>query len=1120
MKRYTTLFALLLTLTLNAQKLFKPAITPGEQLPAWVTEMYSDHPNVWHVDDGYRAWRRDYPEAKTSHTQYYKKWRHAVAPYINAQGLVEKRDEAARAAFQQRLASLKSTGAVAARSSVWSSIGPFETFNDNAGPAPLAKSEQANIYCIDQSFSNPDIVYCGTEGAEIFKSTDHGKHWFCVSRQLDITSVTGLEVHPTNPDIVFAGEGSNIRRSLDGGQSWQTVLTVQDCSPNEILVNPGNTQIVLAATWKGLYRSEDGGTTWNQVFPEACYDIEWKTDDPQTAFLVKNDPQAAICRFFKSTDAGATWTVRDNGWYASSDDAGETWTLPNPPAGGPYNDTTHINLATIGNTGGYDQGFYNLGLDVSDSNPDQLLAGFLKLWVSYDGAKSYSCIGGYCSNAFNYVHPDCQEIEINGNDVWMTSDGGIELSTDFFQTHYAQNRGITGSDFWGFGTGWNEDLFVGGRYHNGNTGWYEEWNPGECLGLGGGEASTGYVNPGAGRKTYFSDIGGVVLPEQQNGFAEYFSIGVYPNESYYDAESGEIEWDPRCWNTFYVTHDNKLWKTEDGGSNWTIKHAFGTDSTSRVLQFEISRSNPDVMYLFQRASYSWDPGKLWRTTDGGQGWNELPLPTGYARRMVLTMSPEDENLIWAAYPDGADGQKIYKSTDGGQTWQNLSTAALNGEHISYILHQGGTNGGVYIGTYRTIWYKNDAMAEWAPYNDGLPVSVATDILRPFYRDGKLRLGAYGKGIWEAPLFEPSKPVAQPMVGKRATSCPSDTLQFDDFSMLDHAGATWQWQFPGGTPAVSNLRNPKVVYHAAGVYDVTLTVSNSNGTSTKTIPQMVEILAPVVNTPPVVNNFSNGLGNLTILNPDGGITWAPVDLTTCNPNGDTAYYVNNYTYSSYGQDEILLPVNLDLTQIVHPTLSFRVAYAPYYDGNFFIDSLKVLLSDDCGSSFQTIFRSGGEALSTTTSGIGPNNLYEYDAFSPQSCDEWRNITLDLSAFSGKYITVKFRNQSGYGNNMYLDDINLSGMQVSGTHSPSAQMRFAVQPNPADETTRLNGTMPTAGQAILTLENTAGQVVFQQVLQLQEGPFEQPVSLERLPAGVYWVKFLTESGRVGVQKLIKR
>jgi photosystem II stability/assembly factor-like uncharacterized protein len=1152
---------LLLCIGLSAQELFKPSPVRGEVLPAWAIEMYQENPNIWHVDDGYRSWRRTHPEDKTTYTQFYKKWHRASEPYINAQGFIQKPTAAEKKEFEQRLAQRKA-GIFGQKQGAWTNIGPFETFNTNTGPDPMAKSEQANVYCIDQSPSNPDVVYCGTEGAEIFRSNDHGLHWFCVSRNLDITSVTALEVHPTNPDIVLAGEGSHIRRSIDGGLNWDIVFEVADCSPNEIVFNPGNPDIVLAATWKGLFRSTDGGISWQVLFPEACYDVDWKTDDPNTAFLVRNSPQDTICKFYKSTDAGANWSVRSIGWYSSTDpgrtdqgarlavskadpnriyvvligeaktgddgfigiyrsnDGGETWSLPNGPAGGPYDDVLHPDMATIGTTGGYHQGFYNLGLDVSDSNPDQVLAGFLKLWRSADGAATFECIGGYCSNSFNYVHPDCQEIEINNGDIWMVSDGGVEYSTDFFDTHFARNRGITSSDFWGFATGWNDDVLAGGRYHNGNTGWYETWQPGECLGLGGGEAASGYVNPGPDRKTYFSDIGGVELPEEQNGFAKYFPGGKSPNESYYDAESGEMEWDPRCWNTYYVTNANILWKTEDGGNAWAIVHAFGPDSNARALQFEISRSNPDVFYLFLRASYSWDPGTLWKSTDAGATWNMLPLPPGYARRMLLTLSPENENLLWAAYADGDNGQKIYKSSDGGQTWQNLSTSALDGEHISYVLHQGGTHGGVYIGTYRTIWYKNDDMADWVPFNTGLPKTVATCILRPFYRDSKLRLGAYGKGIWETPFYESSKPVAQPMVNRRSTSCPGDTLQFDDYSILNHTGGSWQWQFPGGVPAVSSLRNPKVVYQGQGDYDVTLTVTDPNGTSSKTVSKMVHIDAPVINNLPVVNNFSGGLGNLTVVNPDGGITWSPIVLTSCKPAGDTAYYVQNFVYSGYGQDEILLPVNLDLTHVTMPVLTFRVAYAPYIDaGGSFIDSLKVLVSDQCGNDFKPIFRSGGEALSTTTSGLGPNNLYETDEFSPQSCDEWRTVSLDLSAYSGKYITVKFLNQSGYGNDMYLDDIALTGQMATAVHDPVQSFRVAVQPNPTAQSARLTGMASFAQEVSITIQNTEGQALWNQVLTIPAGPWEQVLPTTNWPSGVYWVKITGANGGSSVQKLVK-
>jgi PKD repeat protein/photosystem II stability/assembly factor-like uncharacterized protein len=1148
--------------SIQAQKLAPLPPAAGEMLPPWAQEMYSDHPNVWKVEQQYRDWRISHPNEKTTFTQYYKKWRRAAQPFTNAEGWIEKPNTTATTDFAQRINQLKNNAATTGVALPnWTSIGPFETFNSNAGPNPLAQSSQANIYCIDQSFSSPDVVYCGTEGSEIFKSTDRGLNWTCISRNEVISSPTALEVHPNNPDTVLVGDNRQIIKSDDGGTTWYNVLTANDLSVNEIKINPANTQIVLAATFKGLYRSTNGGLQWTLLFPEACYDIEWKTDDPSTAFIVRNDPSAKIARFYKSSDSGLTWQLKDNGWFFSnaagvndggarlavtnadpnrlyavligeaktgdsgfigiyrSDDAGETWTLPNPPAGGPWIEDTHPNMATIGRTGGYHQGFYNLGFDASDTNPDQVMAGFLNLWVSSNGAQSFSCIGGYCGNSFNYVHPDCQEIEINGDDLWMTSDGGVEYSNDFFQTHYALNRGITSSDFWGFATGWNDDLFVGGRYHNGNTGWYEDWLPGECLSLGGGEAPTGYVNPGAGRKAYFSDTGGAVLPEMQNGFTQYINIGKYPNESYYDSESGEIEWDPRSWNTFYVSKDNKIWKTENGGINWSILKSFGNDSTAQTTSLEISRSNPDHIYVFQRASYTWDPGKLWKTSNGGTTWTLTNLPPGNARRAHIAVSPEDENLIWIAYPDGENGKKIYRSTNGGLQWTNLSTPALNDEHITGLFHQGGTNGALYLGTYRTTWYRDDSMSDWMPYNEGLPKSIATCIMRPFYRDSKLRMGAYGKGVWEVPFFQKSRPVAQPMVIKRVTDCPADTLQFDDYSMLEHAGATWSWQFPGGSPATSTLRNPRVVYNNSGEYDVTLTVTNPQGTSTKTVPKMVKILPPVINYGAINNDFSGGLDNLTILNPDGGITWSPINITTCEASGDTALFVENYVYSSYGQDEILLPINLDLNLVVDPVLEFRVAYAPYYDGNAFIDSLKVLISTDCGSSFQTIFRSGGEALSTTTSGLGANNLYEQENFSPQNCDEWRDIALDLKAFMGKYVTIKILNQSGYGNNMYLDDLALTGTFLVGTQPNAQRTSLRIQPNPTRNTTILQGNSRKNEQLVVSLYHITGQQIWTRTEQVAAGTWTLPIPMETLPSGVYSVRVMDELGGIWVRKVMK-
>lgn len=49
-----------------------------------------------------------------------------------------------------------------------------------------------------------------------------------------------------------------------------------------------------------------------------------------------------------------------------------------------------------------------------------------------------------------------------------------------------------------------------------------------------------------------------------------------------------------------------------------------------------------------------------------------------------------------------------------------------------------------------------------------------------------------------------------------------------FINLTDNGVTNNWYFPGGTPSTSSESDPVVVYDEAGLYDVTLEVTNSVG----------------------------------------------------------------------------------------------------------------------------------------------------------------------------------------------------------------------------------------------------------------------------------------------------
>jgi len=70
-------------------------------------------------------------------------------------------------------------------------------------------------------------------------------------------------------------------------------------------------------------------------------------------------------------------------------------------------------------------------------------------------------------------------------------------------------------------------------------------------------------------------------------------------------------------------------------------------------------------------------------------------------------------------------------------------------------------------------------------------------------------------------------------------CEPMTINFEDSSI----GATsWNWSFPGGIPSSSTDENPSVIYNNAGTYDVTLEVTNANGTDSQTSNSYVTVLA--------------------------------------------------------------------------------------------------------------------------------------------------------------------------------------------------------------------------------------------------------------------------------------
>lgn len=892
----------------NKDDYFKVPQSPVADQPDWAQMMYGTDPNAYEVDRLFEKYYSNRDYSKTLHGQNYKFWRKAIEPYLNKEGKIRAPSQKEEEAEFQRIIENKNNPTAESSTANWINIGPFETYK--AGTL-TPNSNQVNVYALDQSLSHPNILYCGTESSGAFKTTDKGLNWTLISaNEVFVGGLSAIKIHPTDPDNVFLCGNNRIYETTDGGTTW-TEKYYTGSTGNEIKFHPTKPDTLFVTASNGFYKSEDGGDTWTKIYSDGCWDVDFHPTNPDTVYLLKRNNTLKREEFFMSSDEGQTWTLKDMGWYSPavlaeagmnggkiavspvnpnkvwvcligaskandngwigvyrSTDRGENWTNLAGQDGGPYaaiNDPNSMwNVAAY--SSGYHQGFYNFDCEASHNNEDVIWIGTIRLTESADGGMTFEGIGAANSNRLSDMHADIQDIEVIGNDIWVASDGGINYSNDELMSHESRKKGVSGSNFWGFGSGWNEDVLVGGRYHNGNHGYYQTYGVGNSHKIGGVEESTGYVNPIDARRAYFSQgwTGDTkqrkLPPVLGDDYTTLSNVNILPNEHYIESYSSRLYFDYRYANHIYTGSGSSFWKSTDGGVTFSALYDFGTDG--RVLEIEQSRDNYDVFYLVFKPNGT-NARDIYRSSDGGNTWTKKTnVPTNNRNKLEITTNPKDENEIWVCANDASNGNEVYKSLDGGTSWTNMTTSTLDGEHMIDIYYQGGTDDVVYLMSRNKVWYYDKTTTDWIDYSTGLPLIINPLQMRPFYRDNKMRV-AGGRGIYESPMAITSDPIAQPITQKDSVFCSRDTIQFDCYSMMTHAGASWEWTFTPTPMYVSSLttRNPKVVFGMNGDYDVSLKVTDGSGkTDTRAISKMVTVESHCeVDTIPdnALRNFNHG-----------------------------------------------------------------------------------------------------------------------------------------------------------------------------------------------------------------------------------------------------------------------
>lgn len=214
---------------------------------------------------------------------------------------------------------------------------------------------------------------------------------------------------------------------------------------------------------------------------------------------------------------------------------------------------------------------------------------------------------------------------------------------------------------------------------------------------------------------------------------------------------------------------------------------------------------------------------------------------------------------------------------------------------------------------------------------------------------------------------------------------------------------------------------------AGTHMVEIISSNPNGTTdaftTNDTLQSFVTVAGTAQTAPFREEFSGGTfppAGWNIWNPNNDATW--IFDATSGYNGAGSASMKYFTSNKPGSlDELILPP-IKTGSADSSVLSFKVAYGAYDERDVSVwDGLEIYLSNDDGRTYKTIYRKSGTHLASVSGNTRT-------AFNATTNSSWKHEEINLTPYlvSGKDFLIKFRAVNGYGNNLYIDDVNVSAV----------------------------------------------------------------------------------------------